>query len=99
MFKLSPALGEPIYFASQNRGSLLAFQPKGMEARSVAAPRDVMAVIIELSNGKMQRVELGYGAGFGSQSSREIILPKGARSVVMINFKGEMIPLTIPEMN
>ena len=57
-----------------------------------------MAILLELGNGKMQRVDVTFGAGFGSQSSRSIHLPEGVKSALMITYKGEMIPLTIFSM-
>lgn len=95
LVKIFPAQGAPIFFASQNRGKLLAFQGSSMEVKSVLPPRDAMALLIEHENGKMQRFDLNYGSGFASQSSREVQLPKSAKSVVMINYKGEMIPMDI----
>ena len=73
----------------------MAFQGSSMEVKSVLPPRDAMAILIEHENGKMQRFDLNYGSGFASQSSREVQLPKSVKSVVMINYKGEMIPMDI----
>jgi hypothetical protein len=95
LVKLSAVQGSPLYFASQNRGKLLAFKAGGQEGKTLAFGQDVMAVILELESGKMQRYDLGLGSGFASQSSREITFPKGAKSAVMINYKGELIPADV----
>lgn len=95
LVKLFPAQGAPILFASQNRGKLLALQSNSSEIKSLLPPKDAMALLVELENGKTQRFDLYYGSGFGSQSSREIVLPKSAKSVIMVNYKGEMIPMDI----
>jgi hypothetical protein len=99
LVKLSPSIGAPIYFASQNRGKLLAFKSSYKEAKTLSFGQNAMALILELDNGKRQRFELSQGSGFGSQSSREIVLPKGTKSAVMIDYKGEMTPVGIFTMN
>ena len=95
LVKLSPATGAPLYFASQNRGKLLAFKSTYEEAKTLSFGQNAMALILEFDNGKRQRFELSQGGGFGSQSSREMILPKGTKSAVMIDYKGEMTPVGI----
>lgn len=95
LVKLSKPDGLPIYFASQNRGKLLAFYGSLTSSKSIVAPTEAMAVLLELENGNYQRVDATFGAGFGSQSSRAISIPAGVKSAVMINYRGEMIPLTI----
>lgn len=95
LVKLSPVTGAPLYFASQNRGKLLAFRSRYEEAKTLSFGQNAMALILELDNGKRQRFELIQGGGFGSQSSREVILPKGTKSAVMIDYKGEMTPVGI----
>lgn len=99
LVKLSPSTGAPIYFASQNRGKLVGFKSSFEEAKTLSFGQNAMALILEFDNGKRQRVELSFGSGFGSQSSREVILPKGTKSAVMIDFKGEMTPVGIFTMN
>ena len=99
LVKLSPATGSPIYFASQNRGKLLAFRSTSSEGKALSLGQEAMALILELENGKRQRVELSFGSGFGSQSTREVILPKGVKSAVMIDYKGQMIPVEIFTMS
>lgn len=95
LVRLTLPSGEPLFFASQNRGKVLAFRSKGSGTKSVNPPTEAMALLVELESGKTQRMDLGWGAGFGSQSGREIQLPKQAKSAVMVTYKGEMIPLNI----
>jgi len=99
LVKLSLASGAPLYFASQNRGKLLAFKSGNGEVKTLSFGQNAMALILELENGRRQRFELNHGSGFGSQSSREVILPKGTKSAVMIDYKGEMTPVGIFTMN
>lgn len=98
LVKVTAFDGSAIYLASQNRGKLMAFQPQKEKLKSITPPTEAMAILLELSNGKMQRVDATFGAGFGSQSSRSIHLPAGVKSALMITYKGEMIPLTIFSM-
>jgi hypothetical protein len=99
LVKLNPSFGPPIYFASQNRGKLLAFKSTNEEAKSLSFGQNAMALILEFANGKKQRFELSQGSGFGSQSSREVTFPKGTKSAVMIDYNGQMTPVDIPTMN
>ncbi len=99
LVKLSKPDGSPIYFASQNRGKLRAFQPLDNGYTSIVPPIEAMAILFEMENGKYQRVDVTLGAGFGSQSSRAIGIPSGVKSALMITYQGEMIPLTIFSMN
>jgi hypothetical protein len=55
-----------------------------------------MAVELALASGKKQRVDVSLGAGFASQSSRVIYLPKGVKSATAINYRGESSPLALP---
>ncbi|HSF54267.1 MAG TPA: FG-GAP-like repeat-containing protein, partial [Algoriphagus sp.] len=95
LVKLSSAQGSPIYFASQNRGKLLAYKTVSLEGKTLSFGQEAMALILELENGKRQRYDLGLGSGFGSQSSREVTLPRGTKSAVMIDYKGQMTPVGI----
>ncbi len=99
LVKLISGQGSSIYFASQNRGKLLAFKTGNTEMKTLSFDQEVMAVILEFESGKMQRYDLGFGSGFGSQSSREITLPSTVKSAVMINYRGEMIPVEIFSRN
>ncbi|MCE7057449.1 VCBS repeat-containing protein [Algoriphagus sp. AGSA1] len=89
LVKLASAQGNQLLVASQNRGKLLAFQTKSFpNGRSMTVGQDVMAVILELENGKKQRIETSLGAGFLSQSGREIKLPKGIKGIQLQDYKG-----------
>jgi enediyne biosynthesis protein E4 len=96
LVKLAKSGGEALYVASQNRSKLLAFSVKQQETRVLQVPADAMAVELVLANGKKQRIDTSYGAGFGSQSSRSIHLPKGVKSASQIDYKGNVKKLTLP---
>jgi hypothetical protein len=96
LVKLAKSGGEALYVASQNRSKLLAFSVKQQETRVLQVPADAMAVELVLANGKKQRIDTSYGAGFGSQPSRSIHLPKGVKSASQIDYKGNVKTLTLP---
>ena len=95
LVKLNPKNGSSIYFASQNRGKLLAFRTSTTEGKAISFGQDAMALVVELDNGKKQRIELSFGSGFGSQSSREVTLPKGTKSATLIKFTGEIVSIDV----
>jgi hypothetical protein len=95
LVKLVRSGGEALYFASQNRSKLLAFSAKLQDTKVVQIPVDAMAVELVLANGKKQRIDTSYGAGFGSQSSRTLHLPLGLKSATKINYKGEASALPL----
>jgi hypothetical protein len=97
LVKLAKSGGEALYIASQNRSKLLAFSAKQQRTEILQVPADAMAVELVLANGKKQRINTSYGAGFGSQSSRTIHLPQGLKSASKINYRGETSVLPLPK--
>ena len=97
LVKLTRSGGEVLYIASQNRSKLLAFAAKHQGISVLQVPADAMAVELVLANGKKQRIDTSYGAGFGSQSSRTLHLPLGLKSATKINYKGEASGLPLPK--
>ena len=97
LVKLARGGGEALYIASQNRSKLLAFSAKQQGTTLLQVPADAMAVELVLANGKKQRIDTSYGAGFGSQSSRTLHLPLGLKSATKINYKGEASALPLPK--
>lgn len=97
LVKLARSGGEALYIASQNRSKLLAFAAKQQGTSVLQVPADAMAVELVLANGKKQRIDTSYGAGFGSQSSRTLHLPLGLKSATKINYRGEASALPLPK--
>lgn len=79
--------GNVLLAASQNRGRLKMYTLKST-VKQVPFSMGDDAAVITLGNGKVQRQEANYGSSFLSQSSRFIAVPKGAKSVVVVNIKG-----------
>ena len=84
-----------VFFFAKNRSKLLAFTAKQQGTSVLQVPADAMALELVLANGKKQRIDTSYGAGFGSQSSRTIHLPQGVKSVTKINYRGEASALSL----
>jgi hypothetical protein len=101
LVKIASAQGNPIMIASQNRGKLLAFQKSSnSEAPKTITPgQEVMAIMLDLINGKKQRIETSLGSGFLSQSGREITLPIGVRGIQLIDYKGQVKEVDLNSLN
>ncbi|WP_297335657.1 VCBS repeat-containing protein [Algoriphagus sp.] len=99
LVKLSSASKGPLYIASQNRGQLKVFEKLVQQGSSLKLPKDIIAVLVQLENGKTQRIEIPFGSGFFSQSTREITLPKGAQSLKTINYRGEEKELDLSQLD
>lgn len=98
LVKLNSADQSPLYVASQNRGELLAFQRTSSTPHQVIHPGPgVMAVIFSFENGKRERIETTLGAGFLSQSSRQLILPNGIKAVQTVDYRGTVKDIEIKE--
>jgi len=101
LIKLTSATGSSLLIGSQNRGPLVVFKQKAFPAalKSISPSPQTMAVIIEFENGKKQRVETSYGAGFLSQSSRTIPVPANTKSITMIDYKGNRSQFDLAGLN
>lgn len=100
LVKLSVVDGSNMLVASQNRGNLRVFQRqnKGTMGQSFTPGQQIMAVVLELENGKKQRIETSFGSGFLSFSTRKITLPTGVKSVQLIDYKGQSQELDLASL-
>ncbi len=88
--RISTPEGTPLFLASQNRGKLLVFEGKNQVITQKITPEsDVMALLVTLESGAVQRIETSLGAGFLSQSGRKIQLPKGVKGIKLLKYSGE----------
>jgi hypothetical protein len=76
-----------LFVASQNRDSLKVFSSKIAQQTFLPKPGDQWAEFL-FSDGRKQRVEFYYGAGYLSQSTRSVTIPKGAAEIVVYDSKG-----------
>jgi hypothetical protein len=77
-----------LIIATQNRGPVQAYKAR-MPLRQIPVLPDYLAAVIELENGKKQKVEFSYGSSFLSQGSRFIAVPPHSKSCVITNNQGQ----------
>ncbi|MEJ2005657.1 MAG: VCBS repeat-containing protein, partial [Cyclobacteriaceae bacterium] len=82
--------GGEFYLASQNRDELLAYTAKPQEGRIIEVKPEDFRAILTFENGTKRAVDITYGAGFMSQSSRKLFVPDSVSKVEIINFSGEI---------
>ncbi|MEM6763551.1 MAG: VCBS repeat-containing protein [Bacteroidota bacterium] len=80
--------GHILLIASQNRGPLEIFEAEKKAARVfIPAPLDASAKLF-FADGSTQYVEFQYGAGFLSQSGRQLLLSEGVNKIKITDFSG-----------
>ncbi|MBT1685077.1 VCBS repeat-containing protein [Dawidia soli] len=88
LVRVATPTGE-LFLASQNRDSLKVFQapiPAGSR-RITPGPLDCRLEVV-YTDGRKQRVELFYGAGYLSQPSRQLVLPAAVQEATLYTFGG-----------
>ena len=79
---------EQLVLASINNGPLVGHTfSRNNEKRYKAKPGD-MAALVHYPDLSVQRFEFYYGSGYLSQSSRTLVIPAGASSVIIIDHEG-----------
>ncbi len=88
LVKLYTVDGDELFIASRNRDSLNAFLriPAPPEVLTIQAMESWAQIIF--SDGRKQRIEFYYGSGYLSQSSRRLSIPKGAKEIIIYDYKG-----------
>lgn len=98
LVKLKTASGGEVFIASQNRGRLEAYRA-GDTGFSVidTRPNEYKALLYH-AGGKFQYVDIPYGSGFMSQSSRKLSVPPSVERVEIFDFTGKsrVIVLNVP---
>lgn len=84
---LAAADGGLMVVSGQNKSKLQLFQSSHNGKQLRLEPND-FAVLLQFKDGSSQRLEVGYGQGFLSQSSRTLFLPPNVVSGEIIDFKG-----------
>lgn len=100
MVQLFDPQGNRFFVASQNRGDLMTFESKtdSAGAQSITPGLEVMAVVLDLGNGKKERIETSLGSGFLSQSGRQVRIPNEVQRVELIDYKGNVQVMEMKEM-
>jgi hypothetical protein len=86
--KLKGANNSYLLVSTQNRGPVQVFRKRTADEIISVKPDDVFCVI-DLGNGKKQRVELNYGSSFLSQGGRFLSILPEVKSCMIMNSKGE----------
>ncbi|MFD3000163.1 VCBS repeat-containing protein [Pontibacter toksunensis] len=91
MAELTLYNGQPLILAANNDGPLQAYTAGGTagKAQVVMAKPSEVKVEITLDTGRKIVKELYYGSGYLSQSTRSIVLPQNAASVVAYDYNGK----------
>ncbi len=86
--RLVTAGGNDVYLATQNRGKLLAYSADANSRNYLEIAPDDFKVIFTYADGQVRTVEIPYGAGFMSQSTRKVSVPEEVSKVEIVNFRG-----------
>lgn len=87
--KLSSVNGYLI-IATQNQDSLKVFNSKLKKDEIEFSPEGLdTSIKFKLANGKVQKMEFYYGSGYLSQSTRKLMIPKGASEIEVQNSFGK----------
>jgi hypothetical protein len=88
LIKLRDVNNQYLVAASQNRGPLQVYKLKKPVTQISFAVDDMYAIITK-ENGSKQKVENYFGSSFLSQSARFFSIGSDAKSVMIINSKGQ----------
>jgi hypothetical protein len=84
------SIGTPLFVAAQNRDSLRVFALNSAANAKIIKlePSDSYAEV-SYGDGRKQRIEFYYGAGYLSQSSQSFAVPKGVADIRIYDFAGK----------
>jgi enediyne biosynthesis protein E4 len=88
LVRLAGKNGSEMIVASQNKDSLKVFSYFSTEKFFEPLPMDKSVAFISDTSEK-RKVELYYGSGFLSQSSRRVRIPKGTREIIVTDYKNQ----------
>lgn len=83
--------GFPLYLSSQNRGKLKIHQSLSINGNYLKVPQNIHTVVLEFENGKSLKIEVKNRSGFLSNSSSDLRLPAGVKSVSGIDYRGNQV--------
>jgi hypothetical protein len=98
--KLKSALGMELLITTQNLDSLRIFMSNHSQEnqRSFQPSRLDAWAELDHENGKKERVEFYYGSGYLSQSTRDIVIPRTVKKIVVHDFKGNQRSIAYSEL-
>ncbi|MEJ7646722.1 MAG: VCBS repeat-containing protein [Chryseolinea sp.] len=99
LVKCFDGMGNDLWLASQNRGSLAVFESVGLSQGEVIEimPNESYAQI-SFHDGRSQRYEFYYGSGFLSQSTRNFRMSPGIKEITIFNYQGssrKLLPVEV----
>jgi enediyne biosynthesis protein E4 len=90
---------EPAYVAAQNRDSLMVFSRSVASGHTLFQPERLDAwAEAEFPDGRRQKFEFYYGAGYLSQSTRKVSIPKDANRFFVYRFDGSRREVMLPPL-
>lgn len=96
MVKLHQENGNALYISSQNRNRLLVHQQVNeVNTKVYKTPTQFHTLIMEMQDGKKQRVEVNNRSGFLSNSSNSLRLPENIKSLKGVDYKGNEVELEV----
>jgi len=86
--------GNPKVISTQNRGELLVHQStQAGRGSSFTPPKNIHTLLLEMSGGEKQKIEINNRSGFNSNSSRAIFIPENIVSLKGVDYKGKVVDL------
>jgi enediyne biosynthesis protein E4 len=86
--------GNPKFISTQNRGKLLVHQSSQTgNGSSFTTPKNIHTLLLEMSGGEKQKIEVNNRSGFNSNSGRTIFIPENTVSLKGVDYKGKVIDL------
>jgi hypothetical protein len=98
MARLTTATGQEVFIASQNRGPLDAYRAVDAGITVIDTKPNEYKALLYHAGGKVQYVDIPYGSGFMSQSSRKLSVPSSVKKVEIFDFMGKsrVVTLNVP---
>ena len=78
-----------VYLATQNRGAIEVYAPKNQLEKTIQANQLDYKALLTFDSGKTEMIELNYGSGFLSQSSRKIKVSPQVEKIELFSYNGE----------
>lgn len=89
-------LHEDVFVATQNQAELKLFKGHSYAKARLFKPEALDAMLeLHFVGGRKQKIELYYGSGYLSQSSRSIHIPEIVEEAIIYNYKGQSRKLVL----
>ncbi len=85
--KINTKDSQNLFFASQNKGNLLAFKVNDSSKNIIINKTDI-AALVTTNDGKIRKEEFYFGNSFYSTSSRVLTLTQNLKNIQLVDYKG-----------